>query len=240
MKLNLKHYGRNNVELYFKNKFCYKIPKFYFSDKKKSAQEKMKLILERNDQNYKANQEEIKIIEDKTHPMLLHLQKFRIPIYLSTLPLIWSHPFSSIYVYSLLFSNHYLIFLTALDAGLLFSLGLLKYNLITIKANHEAEEVKLRTKVTRKRLFLMITFFLSLILASILATKYENGKSFFVLLLSNIYLYWKFGLHVTLNGADKIFFQKRMNILSINIFLTIIMMVVISKKKKMIYNNIKY
>jgi hypothetical protein len=100
--------------------------------------------------------------------------------------------------------------------------------------------MKVKRTVTRKRLYIMITFSFFLVLSSILASNNQNGGSFFILFLSNLYLYIKLSLHITLHGLNKTIFQRRLNIIVLNMFIIALLGIINYKKNTMINNNVIY
>lgn len=235
-------FDKGAVNKHSKN-FFYKIinSKFAESTENLTSTEKMKKILEKEAKMEKGSEEEIKFIQNKKIPLVRHQNLIRSPIYISLPFLLWLSPFSTAYSFTLLFSNYYLLFLTSFEATAFFSLGLNKYNLILTDSKLEAKEaVEVRERTTRKRLAIMFIFFIFLCFSSILASQYNNSFSMVGIFLSNLYLYAKFSLHITLHGLNKRVFERRMKNVGMNILLAVLLGFIYSRNDKYINNNIKY
>lgn len=232
--------GRRGIK--YSNNFRFlKISKFHFSETPKTMLEKMRVIIDREKQATLGKEEDIKFIEEKTFPLTIHTQNIRLPIYL-TIPLnLFLNPFSLEYNVSLLFSNYYLIFLTCFEAAQLISLGLNQYKLMIMNEKVENNDfIAFRNKVTRKRLAPLIIFFFSLLISATLASQYSNIASLVVLALSNIYLYVKFSVHITLHGLPKAVFERRMKNLLMNLVLIVLLGIIYKKNEKIVKNNLLY
>jgi hypothetical protein len=221
----------------------YKFSRKNFTYKPLSFDQKFKMIVDREQQKIRGKEEDIKFTEEKTIPLISFTQKIRFPVYLSIPCLIWAHPISIPYSGLILFSNYYMIFLTTFEATSLFCLGLNQMNLQV--GNFESKEkeiefLQMKRSVTRKRLFIMIIFFTFMILAAINASDYNSNISLGILFLSNIYLYAKFGLHVTLYGLNKTTFTRRSKYVGMNLFLILSIWLVSRQKDKFIVNNLQY
>ena len=210
-----------------------------FKSKKLSFQEKHSLIIKSQSLEDQKNKKEILFSEEKLYNTLVYEKITRSLAYLNLFPLIWLNPFSIKYSFLLLFSNYYLVFLTSLEIGNLFSLGLLKYNLMTTNfSNSEIENLKIKNN--RKRLFVCFTLFFFLILSGKLAYNYNNTKSLILLVLINIALYIKISYHISLNILDRNLFFKRMKYISLNILLCLMMIAILRNKDKFVTNNLLY
>jgi hypothetical protein len=234
-KSHLNHF--RNINIYFY------APLKNFSEKKTPFKHKMDLILQKENQIEKSNLDENKFIQEKTLPLLRKTQIMRLPIYLTIPFLIWTSPLSSTYPIFLLFSNLYMLFLTCLEGSALFSLAHNSYNLVLnpkLSVEKQKEFVIQRKKVIRKRLFMMIFFFFSLIGSAVFAFNEEFYFSLAILLGTNIYLYGKLSYHITLFYADKISFTRRIKNTGMNMLLITGVSLIVSRKKKFINNNLVY
>jgi len=216
--------------------FPAKYSKAYFANKSLTMKDKMRLIKEKEEKFLKENQEEISQKEIKIMPAMLQLQKIRGIIYLSIPFLIWTNPFTLLYSKLILCSNYYMIFLTTLEAAALYSLGLNAHNLNVI-ANLNSS---LKSQVTRKRLALMVIFFLFLLISALFSSKFKNSQSLGLLVLLNLYLFIKISYHITLFNLDKLVFNQKLKNLSMNMVICCLMLFINLKKTKEINNNILY
>ena len=126
--------------------------------------------------------------------------------------------------------------MTSLEATAVFSLGLNQHSLNVI-ANLNS---KLKSSLTRKRLVLMIIFFSFLLVTSSLASEFRNSASLGMLALLNLYLFTKFSYHITLYNLDKLIFNQKIKNVSMNIILSLLILLINLKKTKEINNNILY
>ena len=209
-----------------------KFPFFQFSKKELNLTDKMNLILKKEQEKVKGNEEDIKLIEEKTFPLIIKTQMIRLPAYITIPFLIWKSPISITYDALLLFSNYYLIFLTAFEGTFFFSLGINQHNLnnptgtnpsnTSSKISSEEKEKEfenMRKSVIRRRLGLMIFFFGFCFFSAVLASDFKNQFSLVILFMTNLSLYAKFSFHITLYGLNKIVFNKRMKNLGMNLLL---------------------
>jgi hypothetical protein len=239
--VNLLNLSRKQNSKNFK--LFYKLSKNKFSQKPLSFDQKFKMIVDKEQKNNRGNEEDIKFNEEKTFPLISFTQKIRFPVYLSIPFLIWAHPVSLKYSALLLFSNYYIIFLTTFEATSLFCLGLNQMNLQVgnfDSKEKELEFLKMKKSVTRKRLFIMILFLTFMILAAINSSHYNQNISLGILFMSNIYLYAKFSLHVTLYGINKTTFTRRSKNVGMNLFLILSIWIISIQKDKFISNNLQY
>lgn len=219
-----------------KSTSIYKLPMALFSTRPLSMSDKLRMIKDKEEKYLKENKEEIAKKEIKLLPALLKLQKMRGVIYLTIPFLIWTSPFSILYSKLLLFSNYYLIFLSTLEATSFFSLALNQHSL-EVSFNHNS---KLKSAVTRKRLMLMIIFFTFLMLAAYLASEFKNSPSLGMITMLNLYLFTKFSYHITLYNLDKLIFNQKMKNVSMNIIVSLLILILNIKKTNEINNNILY
>jgi hypothetical protein len=184
--------------------------------------------------------EENKQFDKKMQPVWNYMNMIRSPVYLSIFAMIWTNPFSLAYVYLKLFSNYYLIFLTGLEGSAIFSLGVLEYYLVKFNVPDTKELLKLRSTNYYKRIIMMITFFLALMISSLNAQNESTAASGVFLILSNIYLYVKYSLQMGNHMGNSLYLMPRMKFVYTNILLIVCLMVITNKKKSIIDINIKY
>ncbi len=208
--------------------------------KKLSSSDKMNLILEKQRQMKKEHSEENKLFEAKMEPVFNYMNYVRSPIYLSILGLIWSNPFTITYFYLSIFSNYYLIFLTCIEGSAVFSLGLINYYLVRFNVPDNKELIELKFRNNRKRLMMLISFFMFLILSGYHAVNDNTNSSLITLFITNIYLYVKYSLQMGNHMGNSLYLMPRMKFVYTNMILTICMMIIINKKNKTIQLNVKY
>jgi hypothetical protein len=228
-------HGINKYTL-FNGPSYFHFSKAFISNKPLTMRDKMKMIKEKEEKNLQENKEEITKKENKLTPAVLKLQKMRGVIYVVIPFLIWTNPLSILYSKLILFSNYYLIFLTSLEASAFFSLGLNEHSLEVIAHLNR----QLKSAVSRKRLMLMVVFFAFLILSAFLASQFKNSPSLGLIATLNLYLFVKFSYHITLYNLDKVIFNQKLKNLSMNIILSLLILMINIKKTKEINNNILY
>jgi len=228
-------YGINKYKL-LNARFYFHVCKAFISNKPLTMKEKLKMIREKEEKNQKENKDEIINKENKLMPVVLKLHKIRGVIYLVIPFLIWANPFSLMYSKLILISNYYLIFLTSLEATAFFSLGLNAHSLEVIAHLNRP----LKSAVYRKRLMLMVVFFAFLVLSAVLGSKYKNSPSLALIAGLNLYLFVKFSYHITLYNLDKIIFNQKLKSISMNIVISLLILLINIKKTKEINNIILY
>src|SRR5690606_6845669 len=120
-------------------------------------------------------------------------------------------------------------------------LGLNKFNLILMdKGLDEKEAIEMKEKANRKRLAIMFLFFIFICFSSTLASQYRNSPSMAIVFLANVYLYVKFSYNITVYGANKRIFERRMKNVGMNLLLALLFGYIYSRNNKFIKNNILY
>jgi hypothetical protein len=208
--------------------------------KKLTGYDKMNIIIERQRKEKETMGEEFKQVEKKFAPIISFTQVFRSPIYISTFLLIWENPLTLKFTYLLLFSNYYLIALTALEGAVLFSHGLVYYNIVRSNKLENKEVMDLRLKTNRKRLFMLVTFFCGLSLAVYFVNNMEMFYCLGASFLLNFYLYVKGSKHLATKLVNSVTYLPRMKFIYTNMFFCAILGLIIYNKQKFINDNCSY
>jgi hypothetical protein len=220
-------------------KLLFKFTKQHFC-KRLTGYDKMDLILEQQKADKQKHQEEYKIIEKKSLNLVTYTQIFRSPLYISTFLQIWENPLTKTYTHLFLFSNYYLILITALEGSILFSHALVYYNIVKSTKQESLELMNARLKSNRKRLFILITFFTGLIVALKLTNSGSPVGGLVVIFLLNFYLYAKVSIHITTKLVNNITYMPRMKFIYTNMLFSLILIGINSYKRKFVKNNITF
>jgi hypothetical protein len=208
--------------------------------KRLTGYDKMNIILEQQKQDKQQNEGENKLIEAKISEVISYTQVFRSPIYLSTFLLIWENPLTVKYTYILLFSNYYLVMLTALEGAVLFSHGLVYYNIIRSSKKESIETMRERLRANRKRLIMLVTFFTGLVITVNLVNSGSLTQSLCTVFALNLYLYIKISFHITTKLVNSLTYMPRMKFIYTNMLMSMILVLVNYNKRKVVLNNLTY
>lgn len=222
-----KIYSGQSKQILFLNKI-----KFSNKHKLKTYKERLQDAANNIHKENAYYEEDLKFIEDKTAPLLNQITKFRLPVYLTIPPLIWLSPFSQLYSITILFANYSLVFMTALEGTVLFSMGINRYAMNS--PNAQANPFSNNSK----RMLMIVIFSLFLILSGFSASHFDNGISLAELFILNVYLLIKTSYHVTYFGLNKILMEKRLKNMAMNLLLISFVFVVNNRKKNLRTNNV--
>ena len=199
--------------------------------KHKKLSNKLNTIFENEHKERQNNRSEKEFILEKLERFHITIKLLRFPLFIFIFPFAWMNPFSSLYSFSLIFTNNYMLFLTIFESSIFFSAGLTHYYINT--SNYDLMKTFMTYRDSRnfRRMSVSFMFFSMALISAFLSNSFLNNYSLGLILLMNIFLYVKYSHHIILKLFDRDIFLERMTIVFNNCLLIVSLLLIISWKQ---------